>query len=69
MVVELSRKSEHNAAKLKLNFERKVHAEAKGLFRSFFGPSKTTLVTHFKPNHARRLFPCFDEPEFKQTFK
>lgn len=26
------------------------------------------LATHMRPNNARRVFPCMDEPEFKTPF-
>lgn len=26
------------------------------------------LATYLRPNNARRLFPCFDEPAFKVPF-
>lgn len=29
---------------------------------------RTYLATYLRPNNARRLFPCFDEPAFKVPF-
>lgn len=43
-----------------------------GFYRSIFfedGQNKRMASTQFQSNHARRAFPCFDEPKFKATFQ
>ncbi|KAG5866589.1 hypothetical protein JTB14_010153, partial [Gonioctena quinquepunctata] len=46
--------------------------DMKGFYRSSYndvsGKAEYLLTTQFQPTHARKAFPCFDEPEFKATF-
>ncbi|KAH8247933.1 hypothetical protein KR032_009345, partial [Drosophila birchii] len=59
--------------RLKMSFEGNILKDPQGLFRgyyknSFNGEEEIYLATNMKPNHARRLFPCFDEPGIKFPF-
>ncbi len=58
---------------LHISFRSELSEKLRGFYRSFHttkdGERKTIASTHFEPTHARRAFPCFDEPEFKATFK
>lgn len=55
-----------------LHFEGDLEEKKVGYYRSFYwsndGVKKWVGVTYFKPNHARRAFPCFDELTFKAQF-
>lgn len=46
---------------------------SEGLFRHFYndatsGDKKWFIASHLRPNMARRVFPCFDEPAYKVPF-
>ncbi|KAH8417298.1 hypothetical protein KR222_008393, partial [Zaprionus bogoriensis] len=52
---------------LEIPFEGNIWGSAEGLFTGSYN-NFSYFVTNLKPNNARRLFPCFDEPEFKVPF-
>ena len=54
-------------------FQGSFSNKAKGFFRtSYFDSEKhknwMLAATQMEPTDARRMFPCFDEPEYKATF-
>ncbi len=59
--------------RLKLSFAGILNDELKGFYRSIWkdeaGQEHVIATTQFEACDARRAFPCFDEPEFKATFK
>jgi puromycin-sensitive aminopeptidase len=60
------------AATLRLRFSGRLADGLVGLYRSRFvddgGTERVLAATQFEAPHARRAFPCFDEPDLKATF-
>ncbi|GAB1295568.1 Thyrotropin-releasing hormone-degrading ectoenzyme [Apodemus speciosus] len=57
---------------LKIIYNALIENELLGFFRSSYvihGERRFLSVTQFSPTHARKAFPCFDEPIYKATFK
>lgn len=54
-----------------INFIGNLSNDMHGFYKSSYdenGVTKHLAATQFEPYHARRAFPCFDEPHFKATF-
>ncbi|XP_059361420.1 thyrotropin-releasing hormone-degrading ectoenzyme-like isoform X1 [Carassius carassius] len=57
--------------KINITFHAHIEHELLGFFRSSYvlnGERRFLAVTQFSPTHARKAFPCFDEPIYKATF-
>jgi puromycin-sensitive aminopeptidase len=60
--------------KLAIDFKGQVGSQSSGLFVTESKPNKEgvthkILCTQLEAADARKVFPCFDEPDFKATFK
>ena len=59
--------------KLSLSFSGKLNDQLRGFYRSTYtkenGEKEFLATTQFEATDARRAFPCWDEPNFKATFK
>ncbi|XP_069813572.1 thyrotropin-releasing hormone-degrading ectoenzyme [Dendropsophus ebraccatus] len=73
LVVVLNRSLETlKSYNLKIIYNAIIENELLGFFRSSYvihGERRSLGVTQFSPIHARKAFPCFDEPIYKATFK
>ncbi|CAH1779550.1 unnamed protein product [Owenia fusiformis] len=48
-----------------------IHPDWRGFYRSSYvkdNQTKWLVTTQFQRTHARKAFPCFDEPSFKATY-
>ncbi|KAA3637823.1 MAG: M1 family peptidase [Armatimonadetes bacterium] len=61
------------AAVLVIDFAGILNDDLRGFYRSVFtdddGNEQTIATTQFEATDARRAFPCWDEPDFKATFR
>lgn len=58
---------------IQIEFNGVLNDKLHGFYRSSYlddsGEKQTLAVTQCEPTDARRVFPCFDEPDFKAIFK
>ncbi|XP_055524204.1 aminopeptidase N [Wyeomyia smithii] len=61
---------------VRLLFKGEIWENTEGLFQGKYKQTSgdqlqdlSYFATYFRPNHARRVFPCFDEPAYKVPFK
>jgi aminopeptidase N len=58
---------------LSFSYSGKIEQQAQGLFAQIYvdpsGAKRTLLSTQMEATDARRMFPCWDEPAFRATFR
>lgn len=69
----LSNSIEAGKYKLQVKFSGRMNEKLCGFYkvktRNSEGKTISLGATQMEPTDARRMFPCFDEPDFKATFK
>ncbi|GBP46436.1 Membrane alanyl aminopeptidase [Eumeta japonica] len=56
---------------LNISYRGPIRDDLQGFYRSSYverGITKWVGATQMEPTHARKVFPCFDEPQYKATF-
>ncbi len=58
---------------LRIVFKGSLNDRLRGFYRSFYtddsGARHALAATQMEPTDARRMFPCFDEPQLKATYQ
>jgi puromycin-sensitive aminopeptidase len=67
-VVRVARLLPAGPAVLELRFRGRLRTDLKGFYAARSGRHRYAL-TQLAATHARRMFPCFDEPAFKARFR
>jgi puromycin-sensitive aminopeptidase len=72
LVLALASTAPAGPATLHARFTGELNDKLVGFYRSTFvddaGATRTLACTQFESTHARRAFPCWDEPSFKATY-
>ncbi|XP_026484281.2 membrane alanyl aminopeptidase-like [Vanessa tameamea] len=56
---------------LKITYQGTIRSDLNGFYKNYYienGVKKWLGATQMEPTHARKVFPCFDEPELKAEF-
>ncbi|KAL2747896.1 putative aminopeptidase-2 [Vespula maculifrons] len=71
LIIYLKTYIEVTKVTVEMDFTGEINTQMKGLYQynDLYSKSYNYLATYFKPNYARMVFPCFDEPAFKAKFK
>lgn len=64
----------YNTYVISINYTARVDiTNMAGVYRSMYvdenNETQYLITTQFEPTHARKAFPCFDEPRYKATFQ
>ncbi|CAD0197373.1 unnamed protein product [Chrysodeixis includens] len=57
---------------LQIRYKGPIREDLNGFYRNYYienGVKKWLGATQMEPTHARKAFPCFDEPELKASFQ